>query len=398
MALFFAATFAVFWRMGRLKRHVLGFSVGYLFFSLGFLVTHLLPGDAIYVFHTTQALYTMGTVLFLAGACERVGQTLPLKAIGLIYAINALVLAIAISLTNDAGPRLILMNMGYGAMFVVAITTLMSAPRRSWIDSAIIAVTVLQAADFFIRPTLSVAIEQSIPAESYQSSLYYSLIGLVLGIKSVASGMILLIATIIEWMESIRASVARDALTGLSNRGAFEDVMQERLDRAHKEGRPISLIVADIDHFKQVNDIWGHQAGDSALSGFGTLIESMIRGNDHAGRVGGEEFCIAVWDCEGEPAFRLADRIRANFARLPHPALSDDIRLTASFGVASARLGETYESLFRRADSALYEAKTGGRDLVVLYKGDPQKASMVAERSDPESSAFDLSEDKTNAA
>ena len=77
MALFFAATFAAFWRIGGLKRHVLGFAIGYLFFATGFLVTHFLPADASYVFHTTQAFYTLGVVFFLGSVCERVGQRHP---------------------------------------------------------------------------------------------------------------------------------------------------------------------------------------------------------------------------------------------------------------------------------------------------------------------------------
>jgi diguanylate cyclase (GGDEF)-like protein len=122
--------------------------------------------------------------------------------------------------------------------------------------------------------------------------------------------------------------------------------------------------VADIDNFKQVNDIWGHQSGDEAISGFGRLIEGMVRGCDTAGRIGGEEFCIAVWNCPNEPATRLAERIRVAFARLEHAGIGSDIRLTASFGVATARAGENYRELFARADAALYLAKSGGRNQV----------------------------------
>jgi len=382
MALFFAATFAAFWRIGGLKRHVLGFAVGYLFFAIGFLVTHFLPGDAFYVFHTTQAFYTLGVVFFLGSVCERVGQRLHLPSIAVIYGLSAFVLAVAIGLSNDAGPRLILINMGYGAMFVMGVATLLQAKRRDWIDRAVIGVTALQAADFFIRPTLSVAYEQTIPAETYQASIYYSLIGLVLGVKSIAGAMILMGATIMEWVNAVRESGERDTLTGLPNRGAFEKTMRSLLDQSQAEGRPVSLVVADIDHFKQVNDIWGHQAGDEALKGFGELIENMVRGCDTAGRIGGEEFCIAVWNCEDGPAERLAGRIREAFSRVEHASLNDDIRLTASFGVAMAKAGESYESLFDRADAALYRAKDQGRDCVVN-----------ADRQAPEGSAEAISRD-----
>ncbi|MEM7666589.1 MAG: GGDEF domain-containing protein [Pseudomonadota bacterium] len=364
MALLFAATFAVFWRAGRMKRHVLGFAICYGLFSVGFLITHLLPGDAIYLFHTTQAVYSFGVTLFVASICERAGQRLHLGSFAVVYAISALALALMIGLSDDVGPRLIIVNIGYGVMFAMGITTLLTAGRRNWIDVAIIAVMALQATDFLIRPTLTLLFERTISAEVYQESVYYSVIGLVLGVKSITTAMVLIGATIVEWTTTVRESGERDTLTGLSNRGSFEQSMRSLLPRAQTEARPLSLVVADIDHFKQVNDIWGHQAGDLAISGFGDLIANMVRGCDTAGRIGGEEFCIAVWNCENEPAERLAERIRQAFACLKHSGLNDDIRLTASFGVATAREGETYEHLFARADAALYRAKSNGRNRV----------------------------------
>jgi len=365
MALLFAVAFAVFWWAGGLKRHVLGFAIGYVLFAAGFLATHFLPADLPYLFHLTQAFYSAGCIIYLASLCERAGQRLNIPSMIVVYVVTAAVLALAVNITNDVGPRLIIVNMGYGVMFAMGVTTLLMSSRRSVIDIAIIAVVAFQAADFLVRPNLTLMFERSIPAEVYRESVYYSVIGLVLGIKSVISAMVLIGATIIEWTISMRETSSRDPLTGLLNRATFEHSMRTLLPRAETEGRSLSLVVADIDHFKQVNDIWGHQAGDVAIAGFGDLIRDMVRDCDKCGRIGGEEFCIAVWNCDSAPAERLADRIRKAFARLEHEGLSDDIRLTASFGVATARSGETYEDLFARADAALYAAKSKGRDCVV---------------------------------
>jgi len=364
MALFFAATFVVLWRMGRMKRHVLGFGVAFAFSAIGFLITHFLPSDAFYVFHATQFFYSLGSIAMIAAVCERAGQRVNLISLVAVYLMSAFVLALAINLSNDVGPRLVMVNMGYGVMFAMCVTTLLTARRRDVVDIAIIAIMAFQAADFLIRPSLTLLFERSIPAEVYRDSIYYSLIGLVLGVKGVSTALVLIGATIVEWTKALRESSDRDALTGLLNRGAFEQSIRSLLPRAQTEGRPLSLVVADIDHFKQVNDIWGHQAGDRAISSFGELIQQMIRGCDVAGRIGGEEFCIAVWNCENDPAERLAERIRQAFARLEHDELNQDIRLTASFGVATAGEGETYEHLFARADRALYQAKSSGRDRV----------------------------------
>jgi diguanylate cyclase (GGDEF)-like protein len=370
MALGFSATFIALWWVGGLKRHVLGIGISYIFFATGFLATHLLPAGAPYLFHTTQAFYSAGTILFLASLCDRVGQRINLTSQIAVYVISALVLGLAVALTQDVGPRLIIVNNGYGAMFAMGMATLLTAGRRSFMDIAIIAMMAFQAADFLVRPNLTLLFEYSIPADQYRESIYYSLIGLVLGVKSVATAMLLIGATIAEWTTSVRENGERDSLTGLVNRGAFDDLVRKMIPTAEAENRPLSLVVADIDHFKQVNDIWGHQAGDAAISGFGELLENMIRSCDTAGRVGGEEFCIAVWNCPNEPASRLAERIRQAFAVLQHPGLNDDIRLTASFGVATAREGESYESLFERADAALYKAKSAGRDRVVSAETD----------------------------
>ncbi|MAY20931.1 MAG: GGDEF domain-containing protein [Erythrobacteraceae bacterium] len=364
MVLFFAATFAVFWRLGNLPRYVLGFALAYVFSAVGFLITHLAPEGAFYVFHTTQLFYSIASTLMVACVCERAGVRLHFGSFAAVYVLSAFALAVAVGLSDDVGPRLIIVNIGYGAMFLMGVTTLLSARRRSAIDALIVAIMVFQAADFLVRPVLTLLFERSIPAEVYRESIYYSLIGLVLGVKGVTTAMVLIGATIVDWTRILRGRSDTDVLTGLKNRGAFERTIRRLLPQAEVEGRRLSLVVADVDHFKQVNDIWGHQTGDTALSNFAALIGQMVRSCDTAGRVGGEEFCIAVWDCANGPAERLADRIRQAFARLQHEGLGEDIRLTASFGVATAREGETYDRLFSRADAALYRAKAKGRNRV----------------------------------
>lgn len=364
MALFFAATFVVLWRVGRLKRHVLGFGIAFALSAMAFLITHFLPINAVYLFHTTQLFYALSSTIMLAAVCERAGQQLHLASFAVVYLITALVMGLMVSLSDDVAPRLVIVNIGYGAMFAMGVTTLLTARRREAIDFAIIAVMAFQAVDFFVRPSLTLLFEQTIPVEVYRESIYYSLIGLILGLKGVSIAMVLIGATIAEWMTALRESSERDALSGLRNRDSFEEMMRNLLPRAQVERRPLSMIVADIDHFKKVNDIWGHQAGDQAIAGIGELIGKTVRDCDTAGRIGGEEFCIAVWNCPSDPAERLADRIRQAFANLKLSGLSDDIRLTASFGVATARDGETYEQLFARADTALYKAKSSGRNRV----------------------------------
>lgn len=122
--------------------------------------------------------------------------------------------------------------------------------------------------------------------------------------------------------------------------------------------------------------------------GFGKLIGTMVRGSGKAGRIGGEQFCIAVWDCDNDLAQRMAERLSRVFAGLQHSDLNDRIRLTASFGVATAREGETYMRLFARADEALYQAKSAGRDRV--ENAECEQCRLDEPRPDPNSKPVEL--------
>nr|WP_269748058.1 GGDEF domain-containing protein [Altererythrobacter lutimaris] len=175
----------------------------------------------------------------------------------------------------------------------------------------------------------------------------------------------------------VREDSENDHLTGLKMRRAFEQSAMDMIDRGTRKNVPVSMIVADIDHFKQVNDIWGHQSGDRAIVAFGKLIQRMVRADDVCGRIGGEEFCIMIWNCELDPAERLAERVREAFAAMPHDGINSDVRLTASFGVATCRPQEGFGKLFARADAALYRAKEAGRNQVLADRREEKREPMA---------------------
>lgn len=370
MALVFFATFLVIWWRGRMDAYVLGFAGSYFFFAAGFAATHLLDIESLYIFHITQVLYTAAIISMLWGATRRINQPLMVGPIVVTYIVAAIVLAVAVFVTDDVAPRIYIVNTSYGMMFAGGALTLLHSRRRELFDILVIVLFVVSAINFFARPVLTLLVEQSIQASDYRESVYYSVLNLALAIMSLMSAMTLIGACVSDLMSSIREKSDRDLLTGLRNRRAFEADIGDMLDRANAKGVSASLVVADIDHFKQVNDLWGHQAGDQALAGFGKLIEKMVRDVDIVGRIGGEEFCVLAWDCTEAQAHRLADRIRFAFAQMAQEGINEDIRLTASFGVAEWRNGENYRSLFARADANLYVAKDCGRNRVVSGAND----------------------------
>jgi diguanylate cyclase (GGDEF)-like protein/putative nucleotidyltransferase with HDIG domain len=162
------------------------------------------------------------------------------------------------------------------------------------------------------------------------------------------------------------SDVARtDSLTGLLNRRGFEERIADELERARRSGQPASLVVGDLDHFKAINDRFGHHRGDEALREFARLVTETKRVIDGAARIGGEEFALVLPDTDEHGAYLLAERLRRRVRRAPKDT---GMPLSVSFGIATfPRHAENAEDLLRQADQSLYLAKRLGRDRSVIY-------------------------------
>ncbi len=158
-----------------------------------------------------------------------------------------------------------------------------------------------------------------------------------------------------------------DPLTGLKNRRGFDVVLAAHLATARSGGQPLSLVIADIDHFKSINDRYGHPAGDDVLKWFAKILSSNVKGRDTVARYGGEEFAIVLPATPIDNAFKIASQIKAQleaqFWQKPG-APNTLLRVTASFGVAQLAENEGTSALVAKADSKLYEAKQAGRNRV----------------------------------
>jgi diguanylate cyclase (GGDEF)-like protein len=164
--------------------------------------------------------------------------------------------------------------------------------------------------------------------------------------------------------QGLQERATKDPLTQVANRAEFERVHQAFV-AAHLERRlPCSLIICDIDFFKQVNDTFGHQAGDEALKSFAQLLKSKCRSGDLVARFGGEEFVVLCADCNNATAARRAEEMRRAISEFPQPSLNGK-PFTVSFGVTEVQAGDTPETMLRRADRALLIAKSRGRNTVV---------------------------------
>ena len=155
-----------------------------------------------------------------------------------------------------------------------------------------------------------------------------------------------------------------DALTGLLNRRGAEERLQAEVDRSRRYGHPLSVAWFDLDHFKQVNDRYGHEVGDVVLSAIATVVRRSVRAPDSVARWGGEEFAVVLPEQGLDEASRTAERLRQAIEGLELD-LPGEERVTASFGVAELGPTESVADLVRRADQSVYAAKHGGRNQVV---------------------------------
>ena len=157
-----------------------------------------------------------------------------------------------------------------------------------------------------------------------------------------------------------------DRLTGVWNRAAIMDGLHQELDRAARDNTMVGVILADLDHFKAVNDTYGHLAGDAVLQEAARRMRAALRSYDKVGRYGGEEFLIVVPDSTLMNIAALAERIRACISATPVETTAGTLSITSSLGVAANRIGasEDANALIAAADTALYRAKNGGRNRV----------------------------------
>lgn len=187
---------------------------------------------------------------------------------------------------------------------------------------------------------------------------------------------------LIQTCELSQFKATHDSLTGLWNRGAILEFLRAQLALAARRSSNLALIMVDVDHFKKINDTYGHSVGDSVLIHVGQLMNSSIRASDWLGRYGGEEFLVIASESPGNDAIQVAERLRLAVADNPFTSGTSTIATTISIGIANSLSIEspTPETMVKIADSALYRAKDNGRNRTEVDT-DHVTASLTSERS-----------------
>lgn len=178
-------------------------------------------------------------------------------------------------------------------------------------------------------------------------------------------------------LDRTRHEARLDALSGVANRKAFDEALQFHLAAFKRHGEPFALVLADVDHFKWINDTHGHQAGDRVVTHIGNVLRECVRPTDHVSRYGGDEFAILLGGIDGPGAVKIAERIRNVIERrnIEVGGSVARVAVTFSMGLSIGRDGDTAESILGRVDQALYKSKHSGRNQLNTFEEQEALAS-----------------------
>ncbi|HEY4191658.1 MAG TPA: GGDEF domain-containing protein [Mesorhizobium sp.] len=356
--------------------------LGMFYFAIEFAIPAF--SDAIPVVVVAFVVLLAGTLAFNIAIAHKYDVAPPWRwLLGLLIAA-----AVLVSQVQDL-PRQSLLRMGayqipYALMVLFAAGIVWRSPlRRQRLDYVLIALICASAAQFAAKPFVAQALGGwGANPQAYSRSIYASVSQAAGSVFLVAIALLLLVMIVRDVLADATAKSETDALSGLMNRRGFEDRALDALRSAVRHGVPLSLVIADLDNFKNVNDGFGHASGDRAIQAFASLLRGAVSGAHVAGRIGGEEFAILLPGSNLAAARLLAEGTRSAFSAVPIAGLPADYRCTASFGVAQLGEGEEFGALMRRADHALYQAKRTGRDRVCVMPmpdASPARTAPVAQ-------------------
>jgi len=249
----------------------------------------------------------------------------------------------------------------YGLASLLAARTTLSIDRRGPLHLALGALWVAIAAHFLLKPFAAMTLGSGHTYADYTKTTYAMISQSSSGMLLIAAGLLLLLIVAQKAIGESQAASETDPLSGLTNRRGFDRLADAALVRTRRSGSPMAVALFDLDHFKRVNDTFGHQTGDGVIAGFAATLRATAPGAAVTARQGGEEFVMLIEGATAETAWLAAEAIRIRTAAGLGPDLPP---MTVSAGVAQLRPGESLSDLLRRADQATYQAKNTGRDRV----------------------------------
>lgn len=323
----------------------------------------------------TYGLVSAGMALYLRGIWRFVLGRDPPWALWLFTPVGLLLLSFA-AMTGAGNARLIALSSAMMALQIVPmLVVLVRSGRHAETSLRTVAVTLSVCSVALAARALHAEIDPGDYIRPVQRGWIQGFVLLAGFVSSLGAGFGFVLACLERAAVQMEQMASMDGLTGCLNRTTTQSMLGHALERCRRDRQPLALVVFDLDHFKQVNDLHGHLVGDQVLRQFAESVRGRIRASDVFGRMGGEEFCLGLPTTDRDGAWEVVEAVRTGIARTPFVGRDGrPVQVTVSAGVAAVDLASdrsdlqcvTIESLYGQADEQLYRAKRQGRNQVAM--------------------------------
>ncbi|CDX30523.1 Diguanylate cyclase [Mesorhizobium sp. SOD10] len=380
IALALGAAFLLLWSYQRHRPYLATLGASYCLSAPGFLLQYFtLPIGVALTKLVSNICFTIAACCLSSAIIARYGRRVPYVGIGIVTGGGLAAFIWFMFVQPDLTWRVLVMNFGFGALSLLVAAELRTVRHNGPTEKILFALSLLSALNFIARTLIVVIAHGPFPSyDGFYGSSYWTTALLSHALLSLLIALCLFTAAALDVMKALKTETHTDPLSGILNRRGFEERATLLLDQCGKAGFPVALVLADLDHFKALNDQHGHEAGDRVIADFAAKLRAATGARGAAGRIGGEEFAVILPLSDLASARLFAEAIRAVYSAGAIDGLPAGIRVTASFGVAARSGREGLMPLMRRADEALYKAKKNGRDSVRLSYERPE-AAFVAE-------------------
>lgn len=303
------------------------------------------------------------------GLAKRYEVKPPILFLGLSFVACMVLFVISAGMARESMARNFVYQTPFFLMQAIGAWIVLSGKSRKVIDFALASFLAMTALHYMSKPFAAVLLGgPGATPQDYIGTAYATFSQSMGTIFVLATALILMALLVSDLLQEATKRSITDPLSGLLNRRGFEEKLGELVAARQPGGPPLSIVLSDLDHFKSINDTYGHAAGDRVIEAYADLLREASASMHTIGRIGGEEYAVVLSHCNLATAKLFAENVRAAFAEHQLPGFPETKRFTASFGVATMENGETPSSLMERADAALYEAKRAGRNCVMIAK------------------------------
>lgn len=367
LAALLSASFSVLWFYRRNKPHLLLLAMTFGACGLAFGIQDLLlPFDTPESRLITNGLFLVALLALCTAGLLRVNAPIPVAAFALLSAAGMAALSVFAYWYPSLSGRIYAVNITFSLIAGVTLWHVIAAGPRDRTDWLVVAVAGVGLLISITRPAFTL-IEgyDGLGVTHFQRSTYWMAVQVMTAVLAVSVALAFLAATVAEIIAELRLEAQQDALSGLLNRSGFETAAQQALSGQRDGSWPAAVLLADLDDFKKINDTYGHAAGDSVIAEIGRLLR--VSGKTQiAGRIGGEEFALFYRGLKRGDVQAIAEDLLAALRLMEVSGLPRDQRITMSIGVHVRAGHESLQAMLASADSALYDAKRGGKNRVAL--------------------------------